>query len=64
MKACVCLVSVEFLPQYMYTAKFHYMFPLSFTVLITFCELGPKLLEGDDVENLLSEAFSQNPLEP
>ena len=36
--------------------------PLSFTVL-SFCELGPKLLEADDVEYLLSEAFSQDPLE-
>lgn len=33
-----------------------------FTVL-SFCELGPKLLETEGVEYLLSEVFSQDPLE-
>ena len=31
--------------------------------MLSFCELGPKLIKADDVEYLLSEAFSQDPLE-
>ena len=33
-----------------------------YTVL-SFCELAPKLIEAEDVDYLLSEAFSQDPLE-
>ena len=31
--------------------------------MLSFCELGPKLLEKDDFKYLLSEVFSQDPLE-
>ena len=31
--------------------------------MFSFCELAPKLLRADDVDYLLSEAFSQDPLE-
>lgn len=32
-------------------------------IVLSFCELGPKLLKTEGVEYLLSEVFSQDPLE-
>ena len=34
-----------------------------YDTVLFFCELAPKLIEAEDVEYLLSEAFSQDPLE-
>lgn len=39
------------------------MFGSCFNIVFSFCELGPKLLREDDVTYLLSEVFSQDPLE-
>lgn len=45
------------------TSLFQIGFHLYTLIVLSFCELGPKLLKMDDVKYLLSEVFSQDPLE-